>query len=151
MVKVRLYLDTSVPSAYCDSRAADRQRLTQEFWRERLSEFEGVISAVVLKEIRDMPDSKRCQEIEDLIRPMEVLPLSEDAVSLAQGYVQHGIFPEVYESDALHVAIAVVNAIGYLASWNFKHLVRVRTRREVNLVNALRGYQPIEIVAPPEL
>ncbi len=103
MVKVRLYLDTSVPSAYFDSRAADRQRLTQEFWRERLSEFEGVISAVVLKEIRDMPDSKRCQEIEDLIRPMEVLPLSEDAVSLAQGYVQHGIFPEVYESDALHV------------------------------------------------
>lgn len=36
-------------------------------------------------------------------------------------------------------------------SSNFRHLVRVQTRREVNLVNALRGYQPIEIAAPPEL
>lgn len=151
MVKAKLYLDTSVPSAYFDSRAPDRQRLTHEFWSHRLSEFDAVISTVVLKEVRDMPDSKRRQEIENLVRPLEVLPVSEEAVSLAQGYVQHGIFPETYESDALHVAIAVVNGIGYLASWNFKHLVRVRTRREVNLVNALRGYQPIEIVAPPEL
>ena len=59
--------------------------------------------------------------------------------------------PEKYTSDANHVAIAVVHGIGYLASWNFRHLVKVNTRREVNLVNALEGYNPIEIVAPPEL
>ncbi len=151
MVKVRLYLDTSVPSAHFDFRAPDRQRLTQEFWRERLSDFDAVISTVVLKEIHDNPDSETRQQVADLVRSLELLRLSEEAAALAQGYMQHGIFPEHYESDALHVAIAVVNGIGYLASWNFKHLVRVRTRREVNLVNALRGYQPIEIVAPPEL
>ena len=27
----------------------------------------------------------------------------------------------------------------------------VNTRREVNLVNALKGYSPIEIIAPPEI
>jgi len=37
------------------------------------------------------------------------------------------------------------------SSWNFHHLVKLRTRREVNLVNALKGYTPIEILAPPEL
>ena len=76
---------------------------------------------------------------------------SDEADNLAQEYVRRGVFPEKFASDANHVAIAVVNGIGYLASWNFRHLVRVNTRREVNLGNALEGYNPIEIVAPPEL
>ena len=45
----------------------------------------------------------------------------------------------------------VGSLVAYLVSWNFSHLVKVQTRREVNLVNALEGYDPIEIVAPPEL
>ena len=44
MVLQRLYLDTTVPSAYIDARAPDRQRLTEEFWRERLPSSEPVIS-----------------------------------------------------------------------------------------------------------
>ena len=35
--------------------------------------------------------------------------------------------------------------------WNFKHIVKVSTRRAVNLFNTLMGYEVIEIVAPPEL
>lgn len=151
MVKPKLYLDTSVPSAYFDPRAPDRQRLTWQFWSDQLSDFDPVISTVVLKEIGDTPDPKRRKEIEHLVAGLAVLPLTEEAAALAEEYIRQGIFLEHYESDALHVAIPVVNGIGYLASWNFKHLVNVRTRREVNLVNALRGYQPIEIVAPPEL
>ena len=45
----------------------------------------------------------------------------------------------------------VVNGVDYLCSWNFTHLVKVSTRREVNLVNSLMGYGQVEIVAPPEL
>lgn len=56
-----------------------------------------------------------------------------------------------YVADANHVAVAVTHGVGFLASWNFKHLVKVKTRREVNLVNSLNGYGVIEIVAPPEL
>ena len=80
-----------------------------------------------------------------------VLTFGAEDDALAQDYVMRGIFPEKYTSDANHVAITVVNGIEYFASWNFRHLVRVSTRREVNLVNALKGYGPIEIVAPPEL
>jgi hypothetical protein len=81
----------------------------------------------------------------------EVLPFGEEAYNLAQEYVARGIFAEKYVSDANHVATAVVNGLGYFASWNFRHLVKIQTRREVNLVNALRGHGPIEIAAPPEL
>ncbi len=151
MIKSKVYLDTTVPSAYHDDRTPDRQRLTKQFWTERLPDFECVISTIVLIEINDTPDPERRDNIEGLIDDFEVLEFGEEAYELAQEYVERGIFPEKYTSDANHVAIAVVNGIGYFASWNFKHLVKVNTRREVNLVNALLGYQQIEIIAPPEL
>jgi predicted nucleic acid-binding protein len=151
MVKTRLYLDTTVPSAYCDERAPDRQRLTQLFWASRLPDFDGMISSIVLREVQETPSAKRREKLQRLIRGFTLLPFDEQADQLAREYVERGIFPEKYSSDANHVAIAVVNGIAYFTSWNFRHLVKVATRREVNLVNALKGYGPIEIVAPPEL
>jgi len=151
MIKAKVYLDTTVPSAYYDERASDRQRLTRQFWTERLPDFEAVISTIVLLEIRDTPEAEKRVNLEQLVNGLTVLAFNEEADILAQAYVSSGIFPEKYTSDANHVAIAVVNGVQYFASWNFRHLVKVSTRREVNLVNALKGYGPIEIVAPPEL
>ena len=147
----RVYLDTTVPSAYYDDRAPDRQRLTQEFWQGRFLEMDAVISTITLLEIRNTPNENRRQKMENLVQNLTVLNFSNEADNLAQEYVRRDVFPEKFTSDANHVAIAVVHGIGYLASWNFRHLVKVNTRREVNLVNALEGYNPIGIVAPPEL
>jgi hypothetical protein len=36
-------------------------------------------------------------------------------------------------------------------SWNFEHLVKVKTRKTVNLINILEGYKEIEIISPQEL
>jgi predicted nucleic acid-binding protein len=151
IVKPRLYLDTSVPSAHFDSRAPERQGLTRQFWLQRLPEFDAAVSTLVLAEIADTPDSERRRNMEELISGFAVLELNAEAEALAEAYVVQGVFAAPDRGDALHVAIASANRIGYLASWNFKHMVRVRTRREVSLVNALRGYDPVEIVAPPEL
>jgi len=129
MIKPKLYLDTTVPSAYCDIRTPDRQKLTRQFWSERLSDFEAMISTIVLSEIRDTPDVEIRKKMEDLIRDLIVLESSEEADDLAQEYVKRGIFSEKQTPDANHVAIAVVNGIGYFASWNFKHLVKVNIRR----------------------
>jgi predicted nucleic acid-binding protein len=151
MMKATVYLDTTVFSAYYDERAADRQRLTQRFWTERLPDLEAVISTIVLLEIGDAPEIQKRQKMRQLASGVRVLAFNEEADRLAQEYVGRGIIPERYTSDADHVAIAVVNGVDYFASWNFRHLVNVSTRREVNLVNALKGYGPIEIIAPPEL
>ncbi len=80
-----------------------------------------------------------------------VLPISNPAKELAGRYVDQGIFPEKYFDDALHVAIASINRAGILLSWNFSHLVKVKTRRMVALVNAMENHIPVEIIAPPEL
>ncbi len=147
----RAYLDASVPSAYHDERAPDRQRLTQEFWSGRLLEFEAVISEVVLQEILDTPAIEKRQLLKNLIDDFTVLDFNDEAGRLSSEFMRRGIFPDRYVADAQHVAIAVVNRVDYLCSWNFTQLVKVSTRREVNLVNSLMGYGQVEIIAPPEL
>jgi hypothetical protein len=36
-------------------------------------------------------------------------------------------------------------------SWNFNHLVKAKTRKLLNSVNILEGFNPVEIISPPEL
>lgn len=146
-----LYLDTSVPSAYFDERAPDRLHLTREFWSERLSAFKATISELVLQEIDDTPDRVRRSEMRQLVQPLTVLEYTGEAQKLIQQYLKHDVFNEKTIVDATHVAIAVAHRVEYLLSWNFKHLVNVKIRRSVNLVNSLNEYGSIEVIAPPEL
>ena len=151
MPKQLVYLDSTIPSAYYDSRTPERQGQTLQFWYERLPDFEVVISSVVLLEIRATPKEERRRQLENLVKDCEVLVFDEEANALAQEYVIRGVFSERYVDDANHVAVAVTDGIGYFCSWNFTHFVKVNIRREINLINALTGYEPIEIIAPPEL
>ena len=134
-----VYLDSTIPSAYFDSRTPERQGQTLQFWHERLPDFEVVISSVVLLEIRATPDEERRWQLENLVKDCKVLVFDEEADALAQEYVGREVFPQKYVDDGNHVAVAVTNGIGYFCSWNFTHLVNVNIRREVNLINALKG------------
>ena len=151
MVLPQLYLDTTVPSALLDDRAPERQELTRLFWEERLSDFTPVVSIVTIGEIRNTPDVARSQALEDLVSDFDLLPLGEEARRLSEIYIRRGIFTRKQRADSQHLAIASANRIRYLVSWNFKHLVKLSTRKEANLVNMLLGYDSIEIVVPPEL
>ncbi|MCL0057874.1 hypothetical protein M1N05_02255 [Dehalococcoidales bacterium] len=52
----------------------------------------------------------------------------DDVEWIAGEYIRHGAVPEGYPEDAYHIAIAVINGVDCLLSWNFKHIVRRRTR-----------------------
>ena len=77
--------------------------------------------------------------------------IDNEAEVLANAYLEAGILPQKYFNDALHIAVATVNGIKFIVSWNFQHFVNVKTRQMVNLVNLREGYGVIEIIAPPEL
>ena len=140
MQKSIIYLDTTVPSAYFDNRAPDRMNLTREFWKKRLQNFDCVISNIVISEIKDIPIESKRNKMENLVKKFKKLNYNEEAEILTQEYIKRGVFPEKYISDARHVALAVINRINYFLSWNYKHIVKIKTRREVNLINSLMGY-----------
>jgi len=150
MLKPKIYLDTSVISAYFDQRAPDRQRLTKAFW-QGIHEYEVLISTVTLKEIGNTTSILLKKRMVDLVTEYEILEINDEVLTLAAEYIKAGIIPGRFENDALHIAIATVNGLDYLLSWNFEHIVKVKTKRRVNLINLSLGYKEIEIISPPEL
>ena len=148
MAHTRVY--PTVPSALLDDRSAERQAETSEFWQRAPSEYELCISALVLDEISRARQPRR-DRLEDLVSGHFLLPVTHGAVRLAQTYVQRDIIPARYADDALHLAIATVHAVPILASWNFRHLVKLKTQHLVTQTNAELGFLNIDIVTPAQL
>jgi predicted nucleic acid-binding protein len=148
----KIYLDTSVISALFDERTPERKLATEQAWvkLKDKSISEVYISELVLEELQRAAEPLKTSLL-SAVSGFNVLPITEDIKRLAGIYVKKSIFPEKYFDDALHVAIAALNEIGILLSWNFTHLVKLKTRRMVLLVNAMESAFPVEIVSPPEI
>jgi predicted nucleic acid-binding protein len=149
-MKLRIYLDTSVFSAFFDDRAPDRMSQTREFW-ERITQFEASTSELAREELAQTLDPSRRAKLLALLIQVQMLPLEKEVESLARRYVDGGAFSPAMINDAMHVASAVLSRQDVLLSWNFRHLVNRRRRAKVNEVNASAGLPTVEILAPPEL
>lgn len=148
---LKVYLDTSVPNGYYDDKNLERQRVTKEFW-PKLKEYQVFISDVVIDEIKATGEEERKQGLLKLVG--EFVSLSSETIeikTLAEEYVTRGIIPAKHIKDAIHIAVATVNSLDILVSWNFEHIVKLKTKREVNVINVLFGYKQIEIIDPAML
>ena len=47
--------------------------------------------------------------------------------------------------DLVHAAVATVNNMDFLVSWNLKHIVKLKTIVEINAVNVIEGYRELKI------
>jgi len=148
--KMKVYLDTSVISALFDERNPERKSLTEAFFAE-IGNFETFISEITVAEIERTPDMELRSKMKDAVSRFSVLSLTDDVEWIASEYIRHGTVPEGYSEDAYHIAIAVINEVDYLLSWNFKHIVRRKTREIVRMVNTLNNLRQIEIMTPAEL
>ena len=148
-MKTSLYLDTTIISALFDERTPERMTQTKQFWN-KIEDYSVYISELVIDEIKGatQPIQKKMLEI---VKNFSVLSIDNNSQKLANIYIENDIFPDKYIDDALHVALSSTNQIGILLSWNFAHLVKLKTRRMVALVNTMYNYNPIEIITPPEL
>jgi predicted nucleic acid-binding protein len=151
MVKrLKVYLDNSVISALFDKRNPDRKRTTEAFFAAA-ERFEIFISETTMDEI-GMAQSKNLRDkMKGLVLNYRVLKMDDSVRCLALKYMEHGAIPHSNYNDALHLAFAVKNDMDYLLSWNFQHIVRMKTRNIVSGVNALEGLNQIIILTPGEL
>jgi hypothetical protein len=62
--------------------------------------------------------------------------------------MEENLFPKRYRDDAIHISLASVYGCNVVASWNFKHMVKIKTILGVNGINKLMGYADIQIVTP---
>jgi hypothetical protein len=73
------------------------------------------------------------------------------AMDLAGEYVKRGVIPARYRTDAEHIAVASVFGFDVLTSWNLSHIVKLKTKRLVKVINEEFGYPVPEIVRPDEV
>lgn len=153
IARVRLYLDTSVLGAVCDPGPEERLVATRRLLRG-LAEgrWDGYISTVVLEEVEQAPQSIREMIATELRKSrLAVLEESPESLALAQTYVIAGTIPADYEDDARHIAIATINDIRVIVSWNFRHMVNIERKRKINSVNLREGFPLVDLVSPWEV
>lgn len=146
--RLSVYFDTSIFSAYYDEKNLERMLFTQDFWNI-LKECHLYASDLILNELSAHPDPQRKKSLLELTSGFEVLE-SKPANDLAHNYMEYKIFPIGKEDDALHVAVASFYGINILVSWNFRHIVKRKTRKMIAMVNSLLDYPLPEIVSPFE-
>jgi predicted nucleic acid-binding protein len=148
--KLKVYLDTSVISAFFDNKNPERKSLTESFFQE-INNYDVFISDITIAEIEKTPDISLKEKMNTKIADFSTIELTDEIESLANDIVQKGAIKDSYLEDAYHIAIAILNNMDFLLSWNFRHIVRKKTRDIVRMICTLNNLKQIEIITPAEL
>ena len=148
-MKPRLYFDTSVFGGVYDEEFEEISILL--FEKVKLGQIICVYSDLSETELENAP-----QRFKDFFADLPKLhtqkvEVTEDAFELAQNYLDEKVVGETSADDCRHIAIATINKVDYLVSWNFKHIVNVFRIRGYNAVNLRCGYPPLDIRSPKEI
>ena len=145
----KVYVDTSVFGGCFDAEFEEwSNKLIEEF---KLGLKVLVISDLTLKELEEAPLNVKNLVGEIPEEHKEYVILDDESRELARHYIEEGVVSEGYLVDAQHIAIATVNRVDILVSWNFRHIVNLTKIRLYNSVNLKYGYPLLEIRSPREV
>ena len=150
----RVYLETTMFNFYFADDAPDKRQDTLLMFEEiKNGKYDPYTSFLTVEEIRRTTDEQKRENMFALINEYDVGVLEDDsdADSLADIYVRESIIPVKYRDDALHIAVATIAEMHIILSWNFEHIVKLKTRNMVNAINLREGYRTIDICSPKEV
>ncbi len=153
MRRPKVYIETSVFNFVFADDAPDKRDDTLAFFEEiRQGKYAPYTSAYVLEELERAPEPKRRNMLQLIPQSnIEILTGKDEAEKLADVYVAEGIIPAKFYTDALHIALATVNDLTLIVSFNFKHIVKLKTSMMTEVVNLREGYNRIGIFSPTEV
>lgn len=111
----------------------------------------GLVSSQLVAREAGAGDTEAATVRLTLLTGLTLLEISEEAVTLAQRLLQSKATPQEFPEDALRVAVAVVNGIEYLLTWNYKHLANAGVRNKIERTCRELGYEAVIICTPEEL
>ena len=148
-MKQKIYIDTSVVGGYFDEEFSEAT--VALFNRLEKGEIVFVISDLLDLELINAPQKVRELLYNYSADKFERVELTEEAVKLADTYVSEKVVGKTSLEDCRHIALATINKVDVLASWNFKHIVNLDKIKGYNSVNLRLGYPMIEIRSPKDL
>jgi len=148
-MRQRIYIDTSVVGGYFDEEFKDATR--ELFKRFENKEIKFVVSNLLDLELLGAPKEVRELLYKFPVDNFERVELTEEAIILADTYIAEKVVGKISLEDCRHIALATINKVDVLVSWNFKHIVNLDRIKGYNSVNYRLGYPMIEIRSPKDL
>jgi predicted nucleic acid-binding protein len=154
-MKARVYLETTIPSYLTawpsrDLVMAAHQQTTREWWETRRDKFDLFVSQYVIDEA-SLGDPEAARRRLEILANITLLDPSEDVYSLADAIMGSVPLPPKAATDALHIAIAAVNGMEYLLTWNCAHIANAEFRSGFQWICLNNGFDPPIICTPEEL
>lgn len=154
-MKPRVYVETSVVS-YLTGRLSHNvsvlanQFATRDWWRDAMARFELVVSPVVVAEA-GVGDPEAARDRLSALAALPIIRPSDASQVLGQQLIDARALPANAALDATHIAIAVVNGVEYLATWNFRHIANPANASRIDQVCRDAGFRPPIICTPRQL
>jgi len=150
-----VYVETTVIGhlagrSHPDPVIAARQALTRRWWPTASSRYRLLISELVLDESAG-GDPSAAEERLEAVASLPRLDATDEVDELVDKLISNGAIPPTEPRDAFHVAIAAVNGVQYLVTWNFKHIANATMRGRIESVCRDAGFEPPVICTPEEL
>ena len=145
MDKLKIYIDTSVIGGCLNYFNYYSDMLVDRFKDGYLI---PVVSETVEREIKKAPPLVRTKYDEILNYNAIYLNITNEVDNLVSEYLNKKIVSIKYEGDCYHIALATINKVDVLLSWNFKHIVNNQKVLLFNFVNKDLGLNPIIIKDP---
>jgi len=155
VLKPQVYLETTIVSYQTakpsrDLVVAAHQQVTQEWWHRRKDNFSLYVSELVLEEAAK-GDPEAARRRLELLGSVRVLATDNEALALALAIVNSGCIPRAASADALHVAVAAVNGMDYLLTWNCTHINNAEIVKKLEWACGKAGYQCPVVCTPEQL
>ncbi|WP_205943794.1 PIN domain-containing protein [Pedobacter aquae] len=132
-MKQRIYIDTSIVGGYFDEEF--KEATLKLFERLDNHEIIFVVSDLLDLELINAPLKVRELLLKYSADKFQRVELTEEAVKLADTYISEKVVGRTSLEDCRHIALATINKVDVLASWNFKHIVNLDRIKGYNSVN----------------
>jgi len=151
--KIKVYLDTSVISYLDQQDAPAEMELTHQVWEKiKSGKYDVYISDVVLRELNDCEEEKRNKLLNYLKEiQFQTVEITDKTMKLAEKFIDFGVLKKKSFDDCQHIAAAIVSDCDIIISWNFKHIVNVKTIRGVKVITTMEGFKDLLIYQPTAL
>ena len=151
--KLKVYLDTSVISYLDQTDAPEKMFETRQLWDSlKQGKYDIYISDIVLEELsacnveKQILLGRHLQEIQ-----YTVIETSEKTIELAEKIINFGVLKQKSYEDCQHIAAAILAGCDLITSWNFKHIVNVKTIKGIKILTTAEGYKDLMIYPPTAL
>jgi hypothetical protein len=151
-MKQQIYIETSVISYLAarpssDAINATRQHFSYQLWLKR-TELKLLVSDAVIAEAQ-IGDDDAVRSRMVYCDALALLDLHSGTEQLVEHLLRKKAIPAKAYTDAVHIAIASLAQVEFIASWNFRHIVGATARRNIEFALIEVGaYAPV--IATPE-